>query len=76
MSALIPVNISFVSWANQLRNSFPKQDIQIVKDESDWKKFPSMLRSNRCFEDKVIPDIGGFDNWREWASEFLLSIGA
>lgn len=76
MTAIIPVNITFVQWAKQLRNSFPTQDLPIVNNESDWHRFPSMLSSNRCFEDKYIPDIGGFRDWREWASEFLLSIGA
>lgn len=76
MTAIIPLNITFVQWASQLRNTFPNQDISRVSSENDWKGFPSMLSSNRCFEDKYIPYIDGFDNWREWASEFLLSIGA
>jgi len=76
MTALLPVNISFVSWVQQLRNSYPAQDLPIVNNESDWHRFPAMLQSNRCFQDKYLPNIGGFDNWREWASEFLLSIGA
>jgi hypothetical protein len=76
MTAIIPINISFVQWAAQLRNTFPNQTISQVSSEKDWKNFPAMLRSNRCFEDKVIPDVGGYDNWREWASEFLLSVGA
>lgn len=76
MTAIIPVNITFVEWAAQIRNTFQNQDFSVVSSEKDWKKFPAMLRSNRCFEGKFIPDVGGFDNWREWASEFLLSIGA
>lgn len=76
MTALIPVNISFVSWANELRNSYPTQDIPRVSSENDWQQFPAMLSSNRCFDDSYIPLIVGFNNWREWASEFLLSIGA
>lgn len=76
MTYIIPKNITFVNWANQLRNSFPSEDIKIMSSEKDWKLFPSMLRSNRCFESKTIPDVGGFTDWREWASEFMLSIGA
>lgn len=76
MTVLIPINISFTDWASQLRNSYPSEDISIVKTESDFLKFPAMLSSNRCFDNKNIPDIGGFSDWREWASEFLLSIGA
>lgn len=76
MTAIIPVGINFKDWANQLRNSYPDQDLPIVSSEKDWKSFPSVLLSNRCFESKRIPYVGGFDNWREWASEFLLSIGA
>ncbi len=76
MTALIPINISFVSWCNELRNSFPSQDIPIITSENQWRSFNNMLQSNRCFEDKFLPDIGGYDNWREWASEFMLSIGA
>jgi hypothetical protein len=76
MSALIPVNISFTNWASQLRNSYPEQNIPRIDSDSDWQRFPAMLSSNRCFDDKYIPYIVGFDNWRDWASEFLLSIGA
>lgn len=76
MTAIIPINISFKEWANQLRNSFPTQNIPIVNQESDWLKFNNMLSSNRCFDDKFLPDIVGYKNWREWASQFLLSVGA
>ncbi len=77
MTAIIPVNISFPEWTRQLRNSFPAQDLpQFVSSEKDWIRFPSMLKSNRCFENNYIPDTGGFSTWQEWASQFLLSIGA
>ncbi len=76
MTAILPVNISFLDWTRQLRNSFPSQDIPIVKTENDWKEFPAMLSSNRCFEGKYIPYIAGYSDWRPWASQFLLSIGA
>lgn len=77
MTAILPVNISFTDWANQLRNSYPQQDIpSIVFDEKEWNKFPDMLLSNNCFNDSFIPRAEGFGNWRDWASEFLLSIGA
>lgn len=76
MTVLIPVNITFVEWANQLRNSFPTQNIPIVSSENEWRNFPAMLQSNRCFEGDFIPYIVGFANWRDWASEFMLSIGA
>lgn len=77
MTALIPINISFPEWAQQLRNSYPAQDIpQFVSSEKEWKSFVDMLSSNRCFEQYQIPYVVGFDNWRDWAEEFLLSIGA
>lgn len=76
MTAIIPQNISFVTWASQLRNSFPTQNIPIVNNDSDWMVFPAMLSSNRCFDDKYLPYVVGFKDWRSWASEFLLSIGA
>ena len=77
MSALIPVNISFQEWCNQLRNSYPTQDIpHIVSSEKEWKKFPDMLQSNRCFNNYFLPDVVGYTDWRQWASQFLLSIGA
>lgn len=76
MTAIIPVNMDFKTWANQLRNSYPDQDLPIVSSEKEWKSFYNVLLSNRCFESKRIPQIGGFANWRDWASEFLLSIGA
>ncbi len=74
--ALIPINISFVQWASQLRNTFPTQDIAHVSSENQWRNFPNMLLSNRCFENAYIPQVGGYEDWREWASEFMLSIGA
>ncbi len=73
---IIPLNISFIEWASQLRNTFASEDLPIVNTESDWMKFPSMLKSNRCFENKFLPEANGFSDWRTWASEFLLSIGA
>lgn len=76
MTVLIPVNISFVEWSGQIRNSFPTQDIPRVSSEKEWINFPDMLSSNRCFEDFFIPRIEGFNNWRDWAEEFILSIGA
>lgn len=77
MTAIIPVGIGFKDWANQLRNSFPTQDIPIwMSSEKEWRSFYSMLSSNRCFDGKFIPQVGGFSNWRDWASEFLFSVGA
>ncbi len=76
MTAIIPVNISFTAWIRELRNSFPSQDLPVVSSEKDWKRYPAMIKSNRCFEDKYVPDTGGFSTWQEWASQFLLSIGA
>lgn len=77
MTALLPVNISFSDWCNELRNSYPTQDIpDIVLTEYKWKDFPVMLVSNRCFDNYVIPYVVGFSSWQQWASEFLQSIGA
>lgn len=76
MTAILPVGIEFPVWANQLRLSFPTQNIPIVNAEIDWRVFPAMLNSNRCFDNSFIPNVGGFNNWRDWASQFLLSIGA
>ncbi len=76
MTIIIPINISFVEWANQLRNSFPNENISIVKNENDFFNFSAMLQSNRCFEGKIIPDVAGHTDWQQWASEFMQSIGA
>ncbi len=76
MTAILPVNISFPEWANQLRNSFPTQNIPIVNSDIDWHDFYAMLSSNRCFDNNFIPDVVGFNKWEDWASQFLLSIGA
>ncbi len=76
MTCIIPVNITFVEWAEQLRLSFPTQIIPRVKEESDWRKFNSMLQSNRCFEDSYLPNVDGFVNWQDWASQVMLSVGA
>ncbi len=76
MTYIIPQNITFVEWANQLRNSFPNENIPIVNKENDWRGFMAMLSSNRCFEDKYLPYVVGYSDWRQWASQFLLSIGA
>lgn len=76
MTAIIPLNISFQQWANELRNSFPSQNIPIVSSDNQWTSFQNMLSSNRCFDDKFIPYVDGFNDWQSWASQFLLSIGA
>ncbi len=77
MTAIIPINMDFKTWTAQLRNSYPTQDIpQFMSSEKEWRSFSNMLSSNRCFDGKYLPQVGGFDNWREWASEFLFSIGA
>lgn len=77
MTAILPVNIDFPTWTAQLRNSYPTEDIpQFVSSEKDWNIFPSMLLSNNCFDTAFIPRSEGFDNWRDWASQFLLSIGS
>lgn len=76
MTAILPVNITFKNWANELRNSFPDQDIPQVSSENGWESFQNMLSSNRCFEGSNLPLAVGFANWQGWASEFLLSIGA
>lgn len=79
MSAIIPVNISFQEFANQLRNSYPTEDIPIVAfTENLWRQFPIMLLSNNCFNTRgsVIPYSEGHATWQDWASEFLQSIGS
>ena len=72
---IIPDNISFVDWCNVIRNEYPTEPIPIVYQEHDWKLFYNMLLSNRAFENKFLPDSRMFNNWRNWASEFLLSVG-
>jgi hypothetical protein len=75
MTALLPIGIDFVTWASELCNTFSTQNIPEVSSEKDWKHFADMLRLNRCFEDKYFPGTEGFSDWRQWASEFNLSLG-
>lgn len=75
MSAILPVNITFVSWANQMRSSFPNENIPIATDENAWRIFNNVLRLNRCFDDKNLPDANSFKNWKDWVSQVNFSLG-
>lgn len=76
MTAILPLNIDFVTWASGLRDSYPDEPIPIMSSEKQWKEFPDMLLYNRCFNQYQIPDVVGFTDWRDWAAQFLLNIGA
>ncbi len=74
-SPILPIGINFKDWANELRNSFPSQNIPIVTDENEWQNFSNVLKLNRCFEEKYLPDANSFKNWKDWASQVNFSLG-
>ena len=76
MTAILPLNIDFVTWAQQLRDSYPDEPIPIINYENQWQDFYNLLLYNRCFQQYQLPNVDGFDNWRDWAAQFLLAIGA
>ena len=74
--SLLPVNISLLDWAQQLRNEYSEDDIPDLRDEKGWQDWGNTLRLIGIFSGSAIPRTEMFSDWREWAQRLTQVIGA
>ena len=74
--SLLPVGISLLDWAQQLRSEYSEDDIPVLYNQNDWQNWGNSLRLIGTFSGASIPRTESFSDWREWAQRFTQTIGA
>ncbi len=69
---IIPKNISFLLWANQLNIDYPKDTIPIVTKKEDWKDWGARLKDSSSFVNIPVPL--NEKSWDEWAMKVYRSM--
>jgi hypothetical protein len=71
---IIPKNISFNRWGNQLSTDFPKDTVPKAGSEKDWKKWATQVVQSDSFTKANAPAPTNEKNWQEWAVKFNQTI--
>ena len=69
---IIPHNISFDLWANQLFIDMPALNIPIANQFVDWKDWGRRLIEENQLVSVPLPN--NFDDWRIWAEYFIQTV--
>lgn len=65
---ILPVKISLKNWAASLIIDFPRDNIPILTDESQWKDWGNKLILETSFANLGSPSTMHFNSWSDWAS--------
>ena len=74
---VLPVNITFELWANQLWIDLPGQDIPQVTKDTKWREFACQLFNNSTIQNIPFPYkevYEGEEGWKKWATDFVNNI--
>ena len=74
MNIVLPVNIEFLDWANQLRISLPNITIPIPKSVNEWRAWASQVVFNNKLTNVPLPTDLAYpknEDWKKWAAFFV-----
>lgn len=74
---VLPVDIDFYTWANQLWIDIPGQDIPQATKDMDWRDFACQLFNNSTLDNIPFPYeeiYPGKHGWKNWAVDFVNNI--
>lgn len=64
---MLPVLVDLKTWAASLIIDFPTDNIPILLDEKDWKRWGNLLILENTFSVNGAPETDQFNDWRTWA---------
>jgi hypothetical protein len=69
---IIPKNISYNEWANNLYIDLPSLNIPLAESEENWKEWAQRLIDINQLVNVPLPNI--FPTWNIWAEYFVISV--
>lgn len=64
---MLPLNTTLKRWADSLIVDYPTDNIPILSDEKDWKRWGDFLIQETSFADNQAPGTFPFSDWQTWA---------
>jgi hypothetical protein len=73
---VFPFNPAYSSWDNFNGNlvMYYGQEPIPYHDEANWQITAKNIAQLPTFSNYIVPDPGIFNNWQDWASEFVLIV--
>jgi len=62
-----PVGATLISWASSLIIDFPTDNIPILRNENEWKRWGDMLVQETTFANNGAPGTLMYNDWKTWA---------
>lgn len=64
---ILPEFISLRDWADSLIIDFPNDNVPIIYNEEDWKRWGNSVVTGPSFQSLQAPNTDLYDNWQDWA---------
>ena len=68
-SMVQPRYITLSNWAASLVIDFPDDDVPILMNEKDWKKWGNRLVECSTFAQNAAPGTAFYKDWQSWAMD-------
>lgn len=64
---MMPRSATLLNWAHSLLIDFPRDNIPILKKESDWQDWGNTLVQENSFSRAGAPGPNNYSEWKSWA---------
>jgi len=64
---MLPKETTLSHWAHSLIIDFPRDNIPLLRNESDWKVWGNMLVQENSFSRSGAPGPEHYHDWKPWA---------
>ena len=69
----LPTDMEWANWNGNLLHYYGEEPIPYV-DETEWQFLANYLSGMATFANYLIPDSANYDDWRNWANDFIESV--
>lgn len=66
---IIPKFSTLERWAASLIVDFPSDNIPLLRNGSDWRRWGNLVVREKSFSTQEAPVTNGFEDWKPWATE-------
>lgn len=71
---MLPEFTNLPMWAASLIIDFPDDNIPILTDPDDWKRWGNFLIQEDSFIKNNAPGTDTFDDWQSWAQNVFFTM--
>lgn len=64
---MIPLNTTLSTWAASLVVDFPQDNIPLLYNDGEWKKWGNQLIQETTFVQNGAPGTLSYSDWQPWA---------